>query len=239
MNKVYRIANWLHKWTGLLLAIQVLFWIAGGLIMSVIPLDKVHGNHLANRNAPAPLPLASYQYSLDKLISTQVSIASKVELAAIAEKPIYLLHTADGKKVFDATNGAEITTQPDSVIRQLALQRYLGDGQLVALNLVEAPHEASGVRGQVWRADFDDTWHTSLYFAPDSAQLLKVRSDLWRIFDFVWMLHIMDYDEREDFNNPLLISFAAAALLFTITGFILLFRSFKPKLARRLRQARL
>jgi hypothetical protein len=43
------------------------------------------------------------------------------------------------------------------------------------------------------------------------------------------MLHIMDYDERSNFNNPLLISTAAASLLFTLTGILLLWQRYRPR----------
>ena len=58
------------------------------------------------------------------------------------------------------------------------------------------------------------------------------RTDNWRLFDFVWMLHIMDYTERSNFNNPLLISFSAAALLFTVSGIVLLWQRFRPRKRR-------
>ena len=36
------------------------------------------------------------------------------------------------------------------------------------------------------------------------------------------MLHIMDYEEREDFNHPLLISAGALALMTVLAGLVLL-----------------
>ena len=50
---------------------------------------------------------------------------------------------------------------------------------------------------------------------------------LWRVFDFVWMLHIMDYDERDDFNHPLLLITAGTALLFVFTGLWMLVLPFR------------
>ena len=37
-----------------------------------------------------------------------------------------------------------------------------------------------------------------------SGEVTAVRHDRWRLFDWFWMLHIMDYDERSDFSTPLL-----------------------------------
>ena len=49
------------------------------------------------------------------------------------------------------------------------------------------------------------------------------------MFDFVWMLHIMDYDERSDANNALLRIASATGLLFAVTGVWLLFYSFRRR----------
>lgn len=51
--------------------------------------------------------------------------------------------------------------------------------------------------------------------------MLARRNRIWRLYDFFWMLHIMDYDERENFNNPLIRAFAATGLLFALSGLFL------------------
>lgn len=86
--------------------------------------------------------------------------------------------------------------------------------------------EARGA-GAVWRAEFDDPSRTTLYFAADDARLVATRNASWRWFDFFWMLHTMDYRGRDNFNNPLVITVGTAALWLALTGFLLLFRSFR------------
>ncbi|MEL0657488.1 hypothetical protein V6257_21200, partial [Pseudoalteromonas issachenkonii] len=68
---------------------------------------------------------------------------------------------------------------------------------------------------------------TTLYLSENNGKVLTVRSTLWRIFEFFWMLHIMDYDQREDFNNPLLISFSANRVLFWLSGILLLIQNIR------------
>ena len=41
---------------------------------------------------------------------------------------------------------------------------------------------------------------------------------MWRFYDFFWMLHIMDYRGRDNFNNPLLRAFALTGLAFALSG---------------------
>ena len=86
-----------------------------------------------------------------------------------------------------------------------------------------------GYKTNVWQVQFDDTFNTTLYLSENNGKVVTVRSTLWRIFDFFWMLHIMDYDERENFNNPLLISFSATSVLFCLSGILLLIQNIRLK----------
>ncbi len=65
-----------------------------------------------------------------------------------------------------------------------------------------------------------------MYFAAQDAQLVATRNNTWRLFDFFWMLHTMDYRGRDNFNNPLVITIATAALWLSLSGFLLVLRSF-------------
>jgi ABC-type Mn2+/Zn2+ transport system permease subunit len=51
-----------------------------------------------------------------------------------------------------------------------------------------------------------------------------VRTRWWRTFDFVWGLHIMDLQTREDTHHPILIFFALLAVIGALFGCILMFR---------------
>ncbi|MDO6695854.1 hypothetical protein Q4574_21335 [Aliiglaciecola sp. 3_MG-2023] len=227
IKKLFRVSRFLHKWAGLFLAVQILLWILGGVVMSVIPLEKVHGDHLAIKNLNYEIDNSQYAFSLDTLRLKVSEPIHSISLTEFLGEPYYAFQTTSGAQLFHAITGdikGRINADEAALI---ANQHYLGDGNLVERKLLDkAPMEASRNKGQVWQLRFDDTWNTTLYVSPTSGKLTTIRSDLWRIFDFFWMLHIMDYDEREDFNNPLLITFSISALMFTLTGIILLFKSF-------------
>jgi hypothetical protein len=70
----------------------------------------------------------------------------------------------------------------------------------------------------VWQVQFDDKTKTRLYINADTAELMNVRTRLWRAFDFMWMLHIMDYKGRDDINNWWLWLAALMASLFALSG---------------------
>lgn len=54
--KVLRYSTQIHKWVGLVVGLQVLFWVGGGLVMTAIPIEAVRSEH--RLNAPAQVALA-------------------------------------------------------------------------------------------------------------------------------------------------------------------------------------
>jgi len=58
--------------------------------------------------------------------------------------------------------------------------------------------------------------------SPLSGKVVARRSATWRVYDFLWSLHIMDYRDRDDFNNWLVVIAAAVALAMTVSGMVIL-----------------
>ena len=74
----------------------------------------------------------------------------------------------------------------------------------------------------------------TFYLSPATGELVSRRHELWRVFDIVWMLHIMDYDERENVNNWLLRGFTWLAVLTALSGAWLLWFAF-PRRRKKVR----
>ena len=68
--------------------------------------------------------------------------------------------------------------------------------------------------------------------SAETGRLTSVRTGTWRLYDFFWGLHIMDWTEHERFNTPWLMAFAAGGLVFGVAGAILLFMRW-PRRRRR------
>ena len=60
-----------------------------------------------------------------------------------------------------------------------------------------------------------------VYVDPRSGDIVAIRNTAWRAWDFLWMLHIMDYDDRDDIGTWLLKLFSLLALLTAIAGIVL------------------
>jgi hypothetical protein len=229
-----RLIRQVHRWLGLLIGLQLLFWVVGGVVMSALRMEEVRGDHLAAHQA-APVISADAAllapWELLQRHAAQRPIA--IELTSWLDRPVYRLRGEAGTLLIDAVTGDALSPIPQALAEAVARADYVGDGQLIAVEWVEQPGtEYRGRELPLWRMRFDDALATTLYVSPSTGAVIARRNTLWRVFDFVWMLHIMDYDEREDFNHPLLIVTAATALLFVGSGLAMLFYSFMRRSAR-------
>ena len=212
----------LHKWAALVVGIQLFLWVAGGLVMSLSDIDEVHGD--LTKAAIEPEPLNWDRLVAPNSIVGQVS-APIVELSLSAGflGPQYRLTDTSGAVYhFDAQTGEPLAAIDASQGLEIAVANYSGHG--VGQAPVRVKQHSTEYRGRlpVWRVDFDDEAVTTLYVAADDGEVITRRNRIWRIYDFAWMLHIMDYRERADFNHPLLVWASALALLVALSGLYLI-----------------
>lgn len=217
----------LHKWVGLLIGLQVLLWLSSGLMISLLDPDKVSGKAwsdpievddsgrlYSNVLEPTDLPPA---YTRD---------AFSIKYALHRGMPVYRIRSAHGETLLNATDASIITTSK-SEAKILARHDYSGNGKIISIEKGNAPDlETRNHSGQYWKVDFSDGVKTSLYISAVSGEIIERRNNFWRARDFFWMLHIMDYQDRQDFNNSLIILVVLIAIWLGISGFILLFYSF-------------
>lgn len=214
----------IHKWVALLVGIQIVLWVTGGVVMSVIPIETVRGEH--NIAAPSPMPIDA---------ATIIPVGQAAEAAFPGQtirgatlqiwqdQPVWNVVAVSGDSdLVDAVSGEVITPVSRERAIAIAVADYAGDPEIAEIEYFENATWESRRPGPAWRVSFDDGEGTRIYVSPESGLVTARRNDAWRFYDFFWMLHIMDYDEREDFNNPLLISAAVLALLTVLAGLLLL-----------------
>ena len=218
-----------HRWLGLLIGLQVLFWVAGGLLMSWFPIDQIHGDHLRKEPAAIPLQLDAL-VQIKELISASGLDVIKSELSIGHFGAEYRL--TDSKKTlhfYDAKTGNAMPALSSESASTIASKLYNGTAAIVSSQLMETNDLEYRKRVPAWRIQFDDSESSAFYIAADNGELMSVRNTRWRIFDFVWMLHIMDYENRDNINGWLLTLSALIALLFTLSGGYLVVKSFRKK----------
>jgi hypothetical protein len=84
-----------------------------------------------------------------------------------------------------------------------------------------AGSEFRGMEMPAFRVSLSGEDGAQVYVGAESGQVRAVRTDQWRLFDFLWGLHIMDYESREDFNHWLIQLLAGLSLLTVLSGVVL------------------
>ena len=228
----------IHKWIGLAVGIQVVLWMLSGLVMAMLPIEEVRGeDHIA---APKPVLLSD----LTGLLPVAEIVAGKdavtATLTTVAGEPVYELKGSEGASVLvDARSGEVLSPIGEDLARNVAVADFSGNAKPISAVLVT--EEGGDYRGRLpaWRVQFDDDDETRIYVAANDGRVSARRNGTWRLYDFFWMLHIMDYSNRENFNSPWMVAFAAGGLAVALSGLPLLWFALKPLfLGRRRRAAR-
>ncbi|MEO6065842.1 MAG: hypothetical protein ABIP49_08715 [Lysobacterales bacterium] len=225
----------LHKWFGLVLALQFVLWMASGLIMSLLDHDKVQGHHHRAEKVPTTTAWPSGLLSPSDVLAQAARPLRAVEAFWLRDHPVYRLSDESSAWLVDARDGTRVRVDA-ATVRAAAAADYVGQGSAGMPELMQSATLA--VRGHsvpIWRVGFNDEDNTTLYISGQDGRILERRNDAWRLFDIVWMLHIMDYTNRDDFNNPLVVTAAAGGLWIALTGAWLLIASVRMRRSARRR----
>jgi hypothetical protein len=221
----------IHKWVGLIVGLQILAWTVSGLYMTWFPIEQVRSEHLIREAKPRDLRAAKNLISPERAVEAVKASVSRLELVDIAGRWMWRIDSA-GKPhmLIDAEKGQVISPLDEAEARRIAAADYAGKGTMAAATLIKDKPPIEYRRAlPVWQVAFDDEDQTRLYIEPLTGKVVARRSDLWRTYDFLWSLHIMDYSEREDFNHWPIILFALLSLALTITGIGLVVIRFWPQ----------
>lgn len=214
-----------HKWLALLVGVQVVIWTLTGFYMVAVHIDIIHGDHLVRAPQAAP-------FDLDDVVPASRIIAaapgtSEVRLQRLFGQPVWRAQTGEGVRLFDARTGRPLPPLDETQIRAQARRIFTGDAPIVSARLLtEVPAEIKTYAPPLWQVEFEGWNRPTLYLSPTTGELMSRRHQLWRVFDFAWMLHIMDYEERTNVNNPLLRVATWTALAMIATGAWLLIWAF-------------
>jgi len=220
-----------HRWIGLIVGLQLLAWSVGGFMFSILDIENVRGNLDRDRQPP---PAINFDQVM--LTPTQAKRAA-VEAGALTgdvaqiilrsrfNQTVYEFFDPKEKPMFaiDAFTGQVIRQISEDQIRIIALQDFKPEATIVSLTLLteKPPLEFRNGPMPVYQVILDHPQEPHLYICPVTGEVLKRRNKPWRLFDFFWMLHIMDYSERDDFNHPLLTAMSLLAILTSVTGLAL------------------
>lgn len=230
--KTHRVVAKLHKWLVLLVGLQIVLWIAGGFVMSFFDIEKVRGTQNQAGQDPSNFTNETPLVAPGIILKRYGIEANVISIKTMLGEPVYEIGLGGKRKVYSAETGELLSPISKETAIALAQADFLPEAAIKSVMLLEdyefkQAYEYRGGPLPAWRINFDDRDNTHIYVSADLGRVAARRNSTWRLFDFFWMLHIMDYSERDDFNHPLLIIAALTALIAVTSGVVLIFFRFR------------
>lgn len=234
---VHRTIRRSHRYLGVLLGIQFLFWTLGGLYFSWTDIDEIHGDF---QRKPVPhLTGAVHLVSPDSVLGRlghKVDSLQSLQLTTILQRPFWSITYYSGNShrivLADAQTGEPRTAIGKEDAIAIARESFNGDPALhsiVYLTSTGSHHEYRGKPLPAWAVTFSRPENATVYVSADYGKVESFRTNKWRVFDFLWMMHTMDYRQRDNFNNWLLRAFSLFGLATIFSGFALYWVSRKKR----------
>lgn len=239
----YRIRR-IHRFLGVTLGIQLLLWTLGGLYFSWSDMDAVHGDHQKKELSllRGDLDLISPTLALRNLQEkTGAFDLIDLRLVMILGTPVYQIvykttsSNSSGEKAVqlaDAQTGTLRNPLSETEAMKIAKEHFNGNPEVARteyLTQLGGHHEYRESPLPAYAITFDHPTHTTVYVAAELGTVQKFRNDQWRVFDFLWMLHTMDYRGRDNISNWLLRIFSIFGLVTVCSGFALYWVSLKKQ----------
>lgn len=216
-------ASRVHKWLALIIGAQLLIWFSSGVIMSFLPIEQVRGEHLVDRGGVVAVPAGVALAPPQRIIAQAGAPVEAMTWHMMGGRPVAELTTAKRVRLFDAETGAALPPIDAKLATRIAEKAWkAADKPKSTASLVtqESPEYRAAL--PAWRIAFADPDHTSIFVARDTGRITAVRTGTWRLYDFFWSLHIMDWKNHENFNTWWLLAFAIGGLLLGLAGTALL-----------------
>lgn len=225
----------IHRYLGVFIGVQFLFWTLGGLYFSWNNMDDVHGETLLKQEKKyfPSVDFSKVQKGIDSL-DVQVAIDSvhSLNLVEAFDKPlvqfryfknnelkIQLIEAKTGK-LREAFNRQECLELAE---RQLKKPISISKTELIEKHTTNAHHEYRNKPLPAYAFTLDHPTKTTIYISTELGQITSVRNNNWRRFDFLWMLHTMDYTTRDHITNWILRIFSVLGFLTIFSGFYLFY----------------
>lgn len=218
-----------HRWLGLLISLQLLAWSVGGFVFSVLDIRAVRGELDSTHSTEVQLDSEALALLPDPVRSaiTQLAETSSIARLELLDRglgPHWEARDTSGillaRFATDGTIAGPITPAAANTIAQ---RDFAHEARVIASNLIETdpPTEYRGRPLPAYRVELDHPKNPHIYVDASSGEITARRNRSWRVFDFFWMLHTMDYKGRDDFNHPLLTGASLLAIATSGTGLTL------------------
>lgn len=237
-NYKYHIRK-IHRFLGLFLGIQFMFWTLGGLYFSWTNIKEIRGDHLRKDQKTMRF---DHDFIAPKIVIEEIKKNEcKTEIKAlrlieILDEPFYEIkcESTESEKLFavNAVSGKVRQSISEDEAKKIAIDGLkqslsVKNVQYLTKENVGGHHEYREKPLPAWAVTFENSEDLTVYLSAETGQIGAFRTKKWRIFDFLWMLHTMDFEERDNINNYLLRGFSLMGIVTIISGFLLFLVSSK------------
>jgi len=219
--RVMAVAANMHKWLALLVGVQMLFWVASGLFFAIYPIERVRSEHRIAEQTQVLQPQSLRGGDEVSALLPEAPTRLSYEMAPTGRALAVAEFAARAPIAIDVRDWAVISPLSSQAAQDIARAYVAGAPRVRAVELIETARPEYRGALPAWRVQFDDAEGLAVYVAADTARVTARRSDLWRIYDALWALHIMDWRDHENFNTGLLIAASLLALLVVTSGLVL------------------
>jgi len=204
----------IHKYLSLFISIQLLLWTVSGIYFAYNKIELVRGEHLRNQT------IEELSFDLKNLPPIQ---AKSIDIIVRLGQPLIKINTMSGISYLNKDGSPASKIKLDEAMK--IVQNKTSLNPLSALEIVDVPAGAE-YRGRdlpLYQVITDHQDNIKVYLDAFSGEIVAIRSSSWRVWDFLWGLHIMDYIDRDNINNILIKIFSILALISSLSGVILFF----------------
>lgn len=237
----------IHRYLGLVIGVQLLLWTTSGLIFSWNSIESVRGENLIRSQEPLNLRLQEIK-NLRGLLDSPASAMAEDDvvvsalLRTMVDRPVFELTVERNEKqtvvLMDAVSGKQLSPIDEVIAKRIAQSDFAEDVGVRSVELVESVGSHSEYRGKelpAYRVEMDHPTDTVIYVSANRGVVTTRRNNQWRVFDFFWMLHTMDYQGRDNFNHWILKTVSIFGLVTVLSGFVLWLKT--SRLFRRRKKA--
>ncbi len=220
-----------HRWIGLIVSLQLLAWSTGGFLFSILSLDNVRGERDIATTPYEPIP-ATAVAALPEHIRLHVALlqSQHPNLATVALRDrgcgtAWEVHATDGKFIarLDDVTGQPLPALTEDDALSIAVRDFAHAAAVKSIDLIATNPPTEYRKGALpaYVVTLDHPKRPHIYIDARTGEVTARRNRSWRVFDFFWMLHTMDYSGRDNFNHPLLTVFSLLAVVTAGTGVML------------------
>ena len=209
-----------HKYLSLVISIQLLLWTVSGIYFAFNKIELVRGEQYLIEQKVSKLNLKEVESSFS---------GKNVNFVRRLDEWIIKVETDSGFSYSDL-QGQNLDELNSEEVREVVRQST----NLIPLMVqrIDKPEIRAEFRGRnlpIFKVATSTTDNINVYVDAFTGEVTAIRSDSWRIWDFLWGAHIIDYSERENINNFLIKILSILALISSLSGIVLFFKTFKFK----------